>query len=256
MSAQAVHETSVGMNTLAAITLAAICICCASGLMAAEFASSSTSWLSTWFFSLKAATRPCLAVLFTVAPASHLAGCATLSKSGYRAWQPFRGGGHFVVAQATGWAFWSAGLTLAVVDVLCKLFTSHANNCFTCAPIALVIVVLAGNTALLASLLLFASSAPVRSKQRKLTCAVALSMALFAPPVLQSEMFCMALIYVREWLRKNTSLTAGLLLIGALNRYPMQVPPSVALDFFGVRDANGWNTQHLSASVRPTHMKV
>jgi len=165
------------MNTLAAITLAAICICCTSGLVAAEFAASSTSWLSMWYSSLKAVTRPCLVVLFTVAPASHLAGCATLSKSGYRAWQPFRGGGHFVVAQATGWAFWSAGLTLAVVDVLCKLFTSHANNCCsTCAPITLVIVVLA---ALLASLLLFASSAPVRSK-RRLTCAVALSMALFA----------------------------------------------------------------------------
>jgi len=43
----------------------------------------------------------------------------------------------------------------------------------------------------------------------------------------------MALMHVREWLSNNTSLAAGLLLIGALNRYPMQVPPSVALDFFG-----------------------
>ena len=221
------------------ILLACVCLWCASGVIAVESASYIQSRLSPWLLSLKdQVTMPCVAALLAVSPVSHVTGRSTVS--GYKMWQPFRGGGHFIVAQAAGWSFWSAGSALVAVDVLHKLGVPGSTSlpCFTCTPgflLGVVACVVVGNAALLSSLFLFSSSPPrCKSTTASLVAcacsaaAISLAVMLISHPVLTPHLHSALLL-----LKRHALLLSGFALIGMLNRYPIQVPPSAGLDFFG-----------------------
>ena len=138
--------------TIATIVIVAASFWCASGLVATMFASLVPTSLSPFLLMIKPSiVTPCMAVLLTAAPASHLTGFSMHQRNMYKIWQPFQGGELFVLFQACGWSLYSLGLLLLLVNGIVKLSTPGY--------LGVVFLVVAGNAALLASLYLWSPRA-------------------------------------------------------------------------------------------------
>ena len=140
--------------TIATIIIVAASFWCASGLVATMFASLVPTSLSPFLLTIKpSVVTPCMAVLLTAAPASHLTGFSMHQRNMYKIWQPFQGGELFVLFQACGWSFYSLGVLLLLVNGIVKLSTPGYM-------LGVVFLVVFGNAALLASLYLWTGSSP------------------------------------------------------------------------------------------------
>ena len=169
--------TVTTVTTVASVTLTAVSLWCASGLVAMDLASLIPTSLSPWLLSLKpSVATPCIAVLLTTAPASHVMPAADehltriftsslvhayhrvqitgiCTKIDYKLWQPFRGNLRFVLCQAAGWSLYALGCLLVLVDTISKLSIHGASLPGLSSVVAAIVV--AGNAALVASLYLW-----------------------------------------------------------------------------------------------------
>jgi len=173
---------------LAALVLLISCTWSASNLIAIDSATLWPTFLTPFLLDegfAKPATMATLAMLFTAAPTTHVAGKLALDQ--YKLWNPLRGGARFACAQAAGWSLYGAGVVIVGLDVYNRFVASSGGMathqpllCLICTPgfrIGIAVLTLVGNACLISSLYMFDSSdngtLEARSRKTVGVCALA-----------------------------------------------------------------------------------